>query len=435
LGYACQVNGCSASAGVTYSETCAISSYLCPSSVGYGCCSNGFACGVSQCYATSISTFILTETLTTTDARHLPHTVTSTVTSTSTPTVPTNLATNAAPSGVLPKITPTAAEVSKTSPTSPANTSSSSGLSKAQLGGVIGGAVLLLAVLIIATVLIIRRLNKVVKASTATQSRTRTLSNGYHSRPNLRSIPSDLISVDPLIVTPSEASRSVRHSHQSRSCAHEVEGSSRSPPISGSPFPPRSPASTHYPRGYNAVPSSDSPSCSGHGRNVSLESTPPMAYHPNASYFDIPPKPDLRDQNLRFGHSPVSPPQRPSHGRNWSDASDQSEVSQGSSSLAELDAGPDGDRRSSLQRALQGFGMGRLSIRRKSSTTPSPTTLPGRPASRTPDWGPKASPGASGLGHIPEAGESRVTVDDTEMREISLGQQQAFYGMSDHRYG
>jgi hypothetical protein len=53
------------------------------------------------------------------------------------------------------------------------------------------------------------------------------------------------------------------------------------------------------------------------------------------------------------------------HGRNWSNISDQSAVSQDNQSLppapiAELDAGRDGDRRSSLQRALQGFGMGRI---------------------------------------------------------------------------
>lgn len=283
-----------------------------------------------------------------------------------------------------------------------------------------------------------------VKATTASQSRTRTSSSGPRSRPPRHSRPSDTMSVDPLMMTPSEASRSVRYpSHPSatHSPAHEVDASSASPPVFGSPFSPQSPPFSHYPRGYNPVPTSESNSSSGYGRNPSLESTPPLGHNPNAGYFDIPPKQDLRDQNLRFGHSPTSPPpRRPSHHeRNWSNASNQSEVSQGSSSVAELDAGTDGGRRSSLQRALQGFGMGRLSVRRKSSqTNPSPITLTGGPTSRHPEWGPGPNPGAVGLGHIPEAGESLVRVHeagDTEMREIPLMEQQRYQSMADNRYG
>lgn len=401
--------------------------------MGYGCCPNDHACGVSACYVTSVTTFVVTETLTTTDAEDLPHTVTSTITSVSTPTLPTDVASNTAPNGVIAKVTPTATAIPKTSPTS---TSSSSGLTKGQLGGIIGGAIALLAILIIATFFIIRRLNKVVKATTASQSRTRTSSSGQRSRPSRQPRPSasdlDAMSVDPLIMSPSEASQSGRYpSHPSpaHSSAYEVDGSSSSPPAFGSPFHPNSPPFNHYPRGYNPVPTADSNSSSGYGRNPSMESTPPLGQN-NAGYFDIPPEPDLRDQNLRFGHSP--PPRRPSHQRNMSDVSNQSEVSAGSSSLAELDAEP--DRRSSLQRTLQGFGMGRMSIRRKSSqTNPSPTTLPGGPTSRHPEWGPGPNPGAVGLGHIPEAGESRLAVGDTEMREISLTEPLQSRGMVDKR--
>lgn len=112
-------------------------------------------------------------------------------------------------------------------------------------------------------------------------------------------------------------------------------------------------------------------------------------------------------------------------------------MSAGSSSVAELDAGKDGDRLSSLQRALQGFGMGKLSTRRRSSqTNPSPTTLSGGPTSRHPEWGPGPNPGAVALGHIPEAGESKLRVHeggDTEMREISLMEQQEYQGAVDKR--
>jgi hypothetical protein len=416
--YVCQVSGCSPSAGVVNTETCGVNSYLCPESVGYGCCQNGNACGISACYATSATTFVFTETMTTTDAENLPHTATSTITTASTPTVPTNIVNY---TGLIAKVTPTATAIPKTSPPS---TSSSGGLTKVQLGGIIGGAVTLLAVLILATLFIILRLNKVVKATTASRSRTRTSSSGTrasrHPRPSASDL--DAMSIDPFLMSPSEAgSRSIRYpSHPSlaHSSAHEVDGSSSSPPVFSSPFSPNSPPFNHYPRGYNPVPTSDSNSSSGYGRNPSVESTPPLSHNPNAGYFDI--SPDLRDQNLRFGHSP--PPRRPSqHQRNYSDVSNQSDVSTSSSRLAELDAGTDGDRISSLQRALQGFGMSRISIRRKSSqTNPSPMTLVGGILGRHPEWGPGPNPGAVGLGHIPEAGESRVALGDTEMGEISL---------------
>ena len=107
------------------------------------------------------------------------------------------------------------------------------------------------------------------------------------------------------------------------------------------------------------------------------------------------------------------------HGRNWSNASDQSAVSQNSQNstqtpIAELDAGRDGDRRSSLQRALEGFGMGRIISRRRSD----PVVLTGGPTRQ------QERPVNQGLGHIPEAGESRLHLDAgvgrPQMTEISL---------------
>jgi hypothetical protein len=115
---------------------------------------------------------------------------------------------------------------------------------------------------------------------------------------------------------------------------------------------------------------------------------------------------------------------RPSHhGRNWSNASDQSAVSQNSQNstptpIAELDAGRDGDRRSSLQRALEGFGMGRIMSKRRSD----PVVLTGGPTRQ------QERPVNQGLGHIAEAGESRLHLDAgvgrPQMTEISLLDQQ-----------
>ena len=370
---------------------------------------------MSACYATLISTFVFTATFTTTDVENLPHTVTSTITTASTPSVPTLVASNTAPNGVVAKVTPTATAIAKTSPI---RTSTANGLTKSQLGGIIGGAVALLAALILATFLIIRRLNKVVKATTASQSRIHNSFSGRYSRkqgPSASEV--DTMSIDPLMIIPSEASRSVRHPFRSslvHDSAHEVDGSSSSPHGFGGSWSPQSLPFNHYPRGYNPVPTSDSRSSSGHRRGLSAESTPPTRYDPHSGYFDS--TPDLRDQNLRFGHySP--PPRRPSqHQRNLSDESNQSEVSAGSSSIAELEAGTDGGRRLSLQRAWQGFALGRLSTRRKiSQSNPSPTTLGGGPSRKYPEWPPGSSFGLVGLGHIPEAGESRVVIP--ELRE------------------
>ena len=92
--------------------------------------------------------------------------------------------------------------------------------------------------------------------------------------------------------------------------------------------------------------------------------------------------------------------------------------------MIELDAGPDGDRRSSLQRALQGLGM-RLSMSKGRNSMP---TLPRRSSEPvTLTGGPAGRPSAAGLGRLDEAGESRVDLQELgngtlspETREILL---------------
>jgi hypothetical protein len=109
--------------------------------------------------------------------------------------------------------------------------------------------------------------------------------------------------------------------------------------------------------------------------------------------------------------------------------------------MAELEAGADGDRRSGVQRVMQGMGLGRMLSRRLSRRQSEPIrrsqqspVLTGGP--QRADWSPPAVMGGGALGHIPEAGESRVGLDmqqvdlgttglsNAQLREISLLEQQ-----------
>ncbi|KAH7419521.1 hypothetical protein BKA64DRAFT_19604 [Cadophora sp. MPI-SDFR-AT-0126] len=428
-GYQCATNGCIPVAGVTKTRTCGANSYLCPASLNYGCCSSGLGCALNSCYATDISIFTYTETLTTTDVNLNPHTLTATITSSTILGAPDPTET-VGDNGLLGKYIPseTASEKVKAAGTK------DSGLTTTQIAGIIGGAVAILLIILLAAFFIIKRLNRAIRLSEA-NTHTQSSSSGHRSR---RSIPRnqdiDAMSVDPLMMTASQASGSIRRPYHSRNpssttYAHELDvdaNTPRSTPSFTSPFSPRSPPHTHYQKGYNTVSSSESQysSSSGGYRNPSLESTPPMHHNPNAGYFDLPLQTQIQYEHRNSQSSQISPQtqtgRRPSqHGRNWSDASDISQISQTSSAaLAELDAGRDGDRRSSFTRALQGLGMGRMVSRRRSEPVP----LPGGPVG-SPDWTPSPR---EALFHIPEAGESAVRLEDrgemssAQFREISL---------------
>ncbi|PVH80002.1 hypothetical protein DL98DRAFT_460232 [Cadophora sp. DSE1049] len=428
-GYQCATNGCIPLAGVTNTRTCGASSYLCPASLNYGCCSSGLGCALNSCYTTDISIFTYTETLTTTDANLNPHTLITTITSSTILGAPDPTET-VGDNGLLGKYIPSETASKKVKA---AGTKDSS-LTTTQIGGIIGGAVAILLIILLASFLIIKRLNRAIRLSEA-NTHTHSSSSGHRSR---RSIPRnqdiDAMSVDPLMMTASQASSSIRRPYHSRNpssttYAHELEvdaNTPRSTPTFTSPFSPRSPPHTHYQKGYNPVSSSESQysSSSGGFRNPSLESTPPMHHNPNTGYFDLPLQTQIQHEHRNSQTSQISPQtqtgRRPSqHGRNWSDASDISQISQTSSAaLAELDAGRDGDRRSSFTRALQGLGMGRMVSRRRSEPVP----LSGGPV-RGPDGTPSPR---EGLFHIPEAGESAVRLEDrggmssAQFREISL---------------
>ncbi|ESZ90866.1 hypothetical protein SBOR_8758 [Sclerotinia borealis F-4128] len=395
-GYSCATDGCSASLGVSYSEACGASSYLCPASLNYGCCKNGMGCGLNDCYSTAISTFTLTETFTTTGSDLHPQTITSTLITASTPASP-SVAANTSKASAVPKLTPTATAIPKTEASS-GSTSTSSGLTKPEIGGIIGVAAFILVFILIAAFCILSRLKKATKAYQEAKTRSgSSVPRSQRHRPSYPS-PSDMssISFDPLQMSTSEMTRSVRNNSHPVTEPFSSERHDGPEVVTPPTFNPYSPFSPHsYPnraqthaRGYYPVATSDSAysqTSSGH-RNPSVEYTPPLQQP--QSYFDIPPHPqselpDFRNQNLRHGHD-VSPIRRPSHhGRNWSDASDVSASS--SSPLVELDAGIDGELKFSLGKAWKVLGLGswkgRVSSKRKleaeqlsgSSTKDSPT--------------------------------------------------------------
>ena len=443
--YVCGNNGCTPSAGVSVTETCGTDSYLCPASVNYGCCKTGMGCGLSSCYSTAIVSYTLTETLTITDANSNPKTITKIIATASTPVVPTAVVT--LESGVIPKASSAPSAIPKTKAS---GTSSGGGLTAPQLGGIIGGAVAILLVVLIVAVIIVKKLNKAIEvAATSKASSSGKRSGRSHPRP----LDVDAMSVDPLMMTPSEVSETPQvpsvpsHASVAPSSAHEADSS----PIWRSPFSPRSPPHTNYPHGYNAVASSDSAySASSSGnRNPSLESSPPLHHNPNAGYFDIPPE-SYHDYRSPTSHISASSQRRPSqHARNWSNASDQSAVSQSSSQMAELEAGADGgrrsgaddDRRSGVQRVMQGISLGRILSRRLSRRQSEPIPRSQQPPVLTggpqrADWSPPAAMGGGALGHIPEAGESRIGLEmqqvdvgttglgNAQLREVSLLEQQ-----------
>lgn len=350
-------------------------------------------CGIDQCYSTGISSFTITQTITTTDLNANEWTYTTTITSATTPVAPQATAPRVV-DGIVPKISSSPTSIPKTD-TLP---KSSSGLSHAQLGGIIGGAVGLLLALLIATYFIIRRLNQAIKVSSAkSQSRSRGSEDPRPKpRPKLRQQDIDAMSVDPLIISPTITEIGGTPKFPS---SHDSPYEADSSPVFRNSFSPRDlPFGTHQ-RGYNAVSTSDGTPPQGWHRHGSIESNSTLQQS-QGGYFDI----------------PTQDAQRPSHGRQWSNASEQSAQSH---EMVELEAGADGDRRLSFQRAVQ--GMGRLVSRRRSESLNSPALMEGQPQEHTrSDWtvspvyqspgvGQRAPLGHS-LGFISEAGESRVAV-------------------------
>jgi len=348
---------------MSYSKTCSANSYLCPSSPNYRCCKSGLACAFNSCYATTISTFTFTGTYTTEDIASNPTTIISTIISKTILEAPTSTTTTTG-DGIIAKVTSAPNPIANTTPIATSSSglstgeksgitigSSNGGLSTPELGGIIGGAIFILIVVLVATFLIIKSLNKVASkvAAASRTSSSGTCSGRSGQRPSINP-DINAMSQDPFLISPSEVSGSIRRgSKQSsslHSSTHEVEANkASSPPILNSPFSLCSPPNTHYPRGYAPIASSESQcsqSSGGYG-NPSVNSTPPLQHNSNASYFDLPLQSDHR-----VSVSPAAARRPSQHRRNWSNASNKSAVSQNSQNstptpITELDAGRDGD--------------------------------------------------------------------------------------------
>lgn len=289
-----------------------------------------------------------------------------------------------------PLLTPIAKlPASTTSATPSNNTPTTSKINVKQLGGIVGACVFLLLVLLLATYLILRRLNLTIKLTKAGRGANHPgRSNSYS--PNNIQIQS--LDIDPLQEIPS--SRTGTRSHHPRTNQttpselsdnngtgtrqSNARGARGLPLVSFSPlvWPASATSRSGNGRGssgvtgaYRSLPSSDG---SRHWRNDSEGSqaqsisnpttnTTTNAYtaelqspEPPQSYFEIPiPKtasaftdanidPALRDQNLRFGHTASE--QRPSidqtrggHGRQWSDVSELSNGTETTNESYELD--------------------------------------------------------------------------------------------------
>lgn len=162
VGSVCEREGrCIPAPGVSYSHECGSGSYLCPESLGYGCCGEGMVCGKDRCYSTDASTFVLTRTITTKEGDE-DVTSTTTVTTVSTPDAE-GTATETPSDDAMLKFYPTA--VPKVDPviTDDDDDDDEGGLTKAQIGGAVGGSLAFLAIIVVAAFFVIRRLNHVAK--------------------------------------------------------------------------------------------------------------------------------------------------------------------------------------------------------------------------------------------------------------------------------
>ncbi|KAK7947998.1 uncharacterized protein PG986_008884 [Apiospora aurea] len=152
---------CTPPVGQGYPQSCPTNYYLCPSSMQYGCCLNGMGCAKGGCYSTNPSTDVFSTPTVATDSEGRVVTSQVTYTTTMTPT-PTSVAYNEP--GVVPKLVASTISKIPAIQTGQNNSSNSTGLSTAALGGIVAGVVVVLLVVIVAAFIIIRRLRQTEKA-------------------------------------------------------------------------------------------------------------------------------------------------------------------------------------------------------------------------------------------------------------------------------
>ncbi|CRK43851.1 hypothetical protein BN1723_016264 [Verticillium longisporum] len=339
-GYLCQRGAqCVVPDGVSYSQSCPTNYFLCPSSLNYGCCRDGMGCAASACYSTEPSTYKITRTVTTTNADDEEVTVTETATTVSTPSQPTVYPTGAIGQGdqqVVVKFYPTS--VPKVEPeVTKDDDDGGSGLSTGAIVGIVVGVVGLLIIVVAAAFIILRHLNKVVKTVVESKQGTSTGSRAAKPKPFVsqyrvadKPTPSEIdeMSVDPLMITSPRPSTRRLDSDSSGAIGLGVGVGSP-----GYPSPPLDTPSPNAPAGYQAVPTTTAE------RHASYDST----FQGGVGYFNMPSEQERRRPSQQSGIWPWpsgAQPQRQStdsqttqqayaqgHGRQWSNASEQSNPS------------------------------------------------------------------------------------------------------------
>ncbi|KAI1135819.1 hypothetical protein F5Y05DRAFT_161994 [Hypoxylon sp. FL0543] len=176
VGYICG-RQCAPPAGVTAPQSCPASYFGCTASP-YGCCPNGMKCGSMTCYPDSPTTFLVSDTVTTTNSGG--KTITTVITSTEVSTPGPDPSASSAGAGGVPLLVPST--VSKLpaieTGSSSASSGDSGGLSQSQLGGIIGGAVALLVIIVAIAGVIIWRLKRTEKAAQAAAESRHESSSG-----------------------------------------------------------------------------------------------------------------------------------------------------------------------------------------------------------------------------------------------------------------
>ncbi|KJZ74429.1 hypothetical protein HIM_06239 [Hirsutella minnesotensis 3608] len=159
-GYLCQrAANCVPPSGSPYSYDCPSSRYLCPASMNYGCCPHGMACGVDQCLTSSAAPVTVVATLTTTRSDQV-------VQATRTETMAASMAKPTA----FPAVDPNSggdeqrvlkyypAAVPKVSPESTQRNDARRRISGGQIGGIVVGCVSFVALALIVSYVVFRRL-------------------------------------------------------------------------------------------------------------------------------------------------------------------------------------------------------------------------------------------------------------------------------------
>lgn len=292
VGLICSPDDCVPPAGQSITDTSCPSKYtLCPESVGYGCCMSGLLCGTKACYRT-IESF--TTTLTTVDASGETTTLTATTSTTVSPNFTIMPSATEGQAGF--KYFPTSV------PKQDAISSSSSGLPKKTLGGLVGGGVALLIIIIAATIFIHRRLRhteKVAQSSKKSSSKGRTGNDGT--------------TVYTITKDENGSSISANGNGTSRRPSHGRTTSQSSEGVGYTEF--GQPSSSTW-GGYNAIPTSASEG----GIRPSVDSASPGSYFDQRVSQQSAPHRYSVDSNDR---SATGTPY--GHGRQWSVSTTQGE--------------------------------------------------------------------------------------------------------------